>query len=142
VTVQSGQVRYALAQTGRRSWAIHDLTLLAPTIHPVAELRVTENDDVEVEWITPTAPAGSLCDAPRRPRRFDPLGAAGTGRHQAHTDPPPPSAARVMERASAGWRGKVARYRRTNRLTIANYRKGHVEVGGASNEQGKSRWAK
>ena len=54
MTVQSGQVRYALAQTGRRSWTIHDLTLLALTIHPVAELRVTENDDVEVEWMTPT----------------------------------------------------------------------------------------
>ena len=31
--------------------------------------------------------------------------------------------------------GKLARYRRTNRLTMAKYRNAHVEVGSASNEQ-------
>ena len=54
MTDQPGQTRYALVKRDRRSWAIHDLTLPAPASHPVAELLISEDDQVEVVWITPT----------------------------------------------------------------------------------------
>lgn len=52
-SAQPGQARYALVKTDRRNWEIHDLTLRAPASQPVAELLMSEDDRVEVVWITP-----------------------------------------------------------------------------------------
>ena len=70
-SAQPGQARYALVKTDRRNWEIHDLTLRAPASQPVAELLMTEDDRVEVVWITPIPLPIRYATVPEKASVFD-----------------------------------------------------------------------